>query len=126
MANYEKYDGKAGGHRAVLEEDWKVEDLKKVIGVGFNASGNLVVGEGTTGLVGVLVLTEAWKAGDTVDPMQHGEIVDFMPSTPGTKYYADPVTGVVNATAGAGKHFVGYTGKAGHLFVRFDHTPLAA
>lgn len=118
MSNYDKYDPKAGGFRAPLHADWLVEDLKKVVGVGLNASGNLVKGAGNSGLVGVIVLTEALKAGDIVDPMTAGEIVDF-PGVAGTVYYADPATGEVNATSAAGKVRVGHTVKAKRLVVRF-------
>lgn len=125
MANYDKYDPKAGGFRAPLHADWLKEDLKKVFGVGLNASGNLVKGAGNSGMVGVLVLTEALKAGDIVDPMTAGEIVDFG-GTPGTVYYADPATGVVNATSAPGKVRVGHTVKADRLVVRFGGVVAAA
>lgn len=125
MANYDKYDPKAGGFRAPLHADWTKEDLKKVFGVGLNASGNLVKGAGNTGLVGVIVLTEALKAGDIVDPMTNGEIVDFGGAA-GTTYYADPTTGVVNSTKAAGKVRVGHTVKADRLVVRFANIPEVA
>lgn len=118
MANYDKYDPKAGGFRAPLNADWAKEDLKTVFGVGLNASGNVVKGAGNTGLVGVLVLTEALKAGDIVDVMTAGEIVD-MGGAAGSVYYADPATGAVNATSAAGKSRVGHTVKADRLVVRF-------
>lgn len=118
MANYDKYDPKAGGFRAPLHADWLPADLKKVIGVGLNASGNIVKGAGTSGLVGVLVLTEALKAGDIVDVMTAGEIVAF-DAVPGTVYYCLPATGVVDATSAAGKTRVGHTVKADRLVVRF-------
>lgn len=123
MANYDKYDPKAGGFRAPLNADWDPADLKKVIGVGLNANGNLVKGAGNSGLIGVIVLTEVLHAGDIVDTMTAGEIVDFSgtggPGVAGTVYYADPATGVVNATSAAGKSRVGHTVKADRLVVRF-------
>lgn len=118
MANYDKYDPKAGGFRAPLHADWSKDDLKTVFGVGLNASGNLVKGAGTSGVVGVLVLTEALKAGDIVDVMTAGEIVDF-PGVAGTVYYTATATGIVDATSAAGKSRVGHTVKAGRLVVRF-------
>lgn len=118
MANYDKYDPKAGGFRAPLHADWDKADLKKVFGVGLNASGNLVKGAGTSGLIGVLVLTEALKAGDIVDVMTAGEIVSFG-GVPGTVYFAATATGVVDATSAAGKSRVGHTVKADRLVVRF-------
>lgn len=118
MANYDKYDPKAGGFRAPLAAAFPKEDIKKVWGVGLDASGNCVVGAGNSGLVGVLVLTKKMNAGDIIDIMTNGEIVDFG-GVPGTVYYADPTTGVVNSTSAAGKTRVGHTVKAGHLIVRF-------
>ncbi len=118
MANYDKYDPKAGGFRAALEADWADADLKKVIGVGLNAAGRVVKGAGNTGLVGVLVLTKSLKAGDIVDIMTDGEIVD-LGGNPGTVMYAAPSDGAVTATSAAGKTRVGHTVKGDRLVVRF-------
>lgn len=125
MANYDKYDGKVGGFRAPLAADWLTADLKKVIGVGLNASGQIVKGAGTTGIVGVLVLTEALKAGDIVDPMSRGQITAFE-GNPGTKYFAAAADGVVNSTSTAGKTYVGHTVGGGLLIVDVQKTPVAA
>lgn len=127
MANYDKYDPKAGGFRAALAADWLEADIRTVIGVGLNASGQIVKGAGVagTGLVGVLVLTEVLKAGDIVDVMTNGEIVDFG-GNPGTAYFASTTGGAVNATSAAGKYKVGTTIKGDRLVVRFNTTPVAA
>lgn len=118
MANYDKYDPKAGGFRSALAADFVKEDTKKVFGVGQNASGHTVKGAGTSGLTGVLVLTKKMNAGDIIDVMTNGEIVDFG-GTPGTAYYADPATGIVNSTSAPGKVRVGHTVKGDRLVVRF-------
>lgn len=118
MANYDKYDPKAGGFRAPLAADFLVADIKTVWGVGLDASGNVVKGNGNSKLVGVLVLTKKMNAGDIVDVMTAGEIVDFA-GVPGTEYFADAATGVVNSTSATGKTRVGHTVKAGRLVVRF-------
>ncbi len=126
MANYDKYDPKAGGFRAALAADWLTADIKTVIGVGLNASGQVVKGAGNSGLVGVLVLTEALKAGDIVDIMTAGDIVDFG-GTAGTRYYAAEDTGAVTSTAPAApdtSYLVGTTVKADRLVVRFESTPI--
>ncbi|AWY06116.1 minor capsid protein [Gordonia phage Suzy] len=125
MANYDKYNSKVGGFRAPLAADWSTDDLKEVIGVGLNASGQIVKGGGSTGLVGILVLTKALKAGDIVDPMVRGHVTDFG-GNPGTIYYADPTTGVVNSTSAAGKYRVGHTVGKDFLVVDFNKTPVAA
>lgn len=122
MANYDKYDPKAGGFRATLAADWSAADLKQVIGVGLNASGFVVKGSGNSGMLGVLVLTQALKEGDVVDIMTNGDIVSFG-GDHGTAYYADPTTGVVNSTSATGKYRVGSTVRGDRLVVRFNTTP---
>lgn len=125
MANYDKYDPKAGGFRAALAADFPKTDIKTVFGVGLNASGQVVKGAGNSGMLGVLVLTKKQEAGDVVDIMTAGEIVDFG-GNPGTAYYADPTTGVVNATSAAGKYRTGSTVRGDRLVVRFNETAIAA
>lgn len=90
MSRYDKYDPKNGGFRAVLAADWNPADLEKIFGVGLDSSGRVVKGAGQTGVIGVLVLTKARKAGEIVDVMTSGEIVDFGPTfgTPGTDFGA--------------------------------------
>ncbi len=124
MANYDKYDPKVGGFRAPLEADWATVDVKVPFGVGLNASGHVVKGAGTTGVIGVIVLTKARKAGEVVDIMTGGEIVAFG-GDPGKKYYAAAADGAVNATSAAGKTLVGHTVEAGRLIVRVNNTPVA-
>jgi len=124
VANYDKYDPKAGGFRAALAADWAKADIKKVIGVGLNASGQAVKGAGASGMLGVLVLTEDLKAGDVIDIMTAGEIVAFG-GNPGTPYYADPTTGEVSTTSAAGAYRVGATVRGDRLVVRFSETPVA-
>lgn len=88
MARYDKYDPYVGGFRAPLAADWLSADLNKPFGVGLNAQGQVVKGNGTTGIQGVLILTKALKAGDIVDIMTAGEIVEWGPTagTPGTDF----------------------------------------
>ena len=123
MSRYDKYDGYAGGFRAPLNADWAVADYGVPFGVGLNASGKVVKGAGATGVIGVLVVdgvvsggvlkTEPKVAGDIVDVMTGGEIVETG-QVAGTKFLADAVTGVLAATGTA----VGYTVEAGRLVVR--------
>ena len=124
MANYEKYDPKVGGFRAQLAADWATGDIKQVIGVGLDASGHVVKGAGTTGVIGVLVLTKARKATEIVDVMTGGEIVPFT-GDPGKKYFAAAADGVVSATSAAGKTLVDHTVVAGRLVVRVNNTAVA-
>lgn len=130
---YDKYDSKLSGSRGFLAADWSSSNLKKVLGIGLNASGQFVVGAGATGIVGVLILTRVIKAGrEPVDIMKRGEIVDFDYSgspavalaiaAPGTRYAVDNTTGAVEALVGAtapaaGKTYIGHTVEKGRLIV---------
>lgn len=125
MSRYDKYDPKVGGYRAPLHADWAKEDINLLVGVGLDANGETVKGAGADGsLSGVMVLTKARKAGEVIDIMTSGECVEFgehedePTPTPGTKYYADPVTGLISTTATG--VYVGRTVEADRLIVRFS------
>src|SRR5690349_9058950 len=113
------------GTRAFLAADWLPGNLEKVVGVGLNASGQVVVGAGATGVIGVLILTRVIKAGrEPVDIMKRGEIVQFdvagrpnvafAAAAPGTKYYSD-AAGVISTTNTG--TYVGHTVEKGRLVV---------
>lgn len=135
MARYDKYDPITGGFRAALEADLPTPDANGGWGpkaVSLNASGRVVVGTaGASGLAGILVKNapkqpigrfatsmegtpnpKAWlgqKAGDIVDVMRHGEIVDIssLGFTPGIPVYA-AANGDLTATA-TGNTKIGFT-----------------
>lgn len=99
-----------------------------MIGVGLNSSGQVVKGNGATGIVGVVVLTQAFKAKTWIDVMTDGEIVEFdfkqnprvaFASAAGTPYFAAVTTGAVTATAGSSV-YVGSTVEKGRLVVRVN------
>lgn len=115
MARYDKYDPIAGGFRAPLTADWDTADLNKAIGVGLDANGGIVKGAGLSGIAGVLVLTKKRFAGEIVDTMTSGEIVEFG-GVAGKSYGAATDTGVVSTTAGGVG--VGFTVEADRLIVR--------
>lgn len=126
MARYDKYNPYGGGFRAPLAADWPSADLGKPYAVGINSSGQVVKGAGQSGVVGVLVLTKAYKAGTVVDVMTDGEIIEFAPTatTPGegygaagTAYFANTSTGAISTTGTAGAHKVGFTAEASRLIV---------
>lgn len=133
MSRYDKYDPKNGGYRAPLAADFDPTDLERAIGVGHDADGRVVVGEGETGITGVLVLTKARKAGEIIDVMTSGEIVEFGETqddpgvdfgTPGTVYYAavnGDITAGDPATPPAGGVRVGHTVRGQRLIVRVEH-----
>lgn len=136
MSRYDKYDPKVGGYRATLAADFPENLVDHVVGVGHDANGRLVVGAGESGIKGVLVLTKARKAGEVVDVMTYGEIVEFGPSdgaseagvdfgTAATDYFSD-AAGVVTDTSAAGSFYVGHTERGSRLIVRFNPTAVAA
>jgi hypothetical protein len=110
-----------GGHRAALNADWLVGDVRKVVPVSLNASGKVVKGTaGQSGFVGVVILTKALKANDIVDVMQDGEVVEMTGLIAGQKYFAAadgnslvPASGTIT-----GLRLVGWTVEAGRLVVR--------
>lgn len=127
MARFDKVQPKAGGSRAPLAADYDPTLVGKPIGVGLNTSGQIVKGAGNTGIVGVLVLTKAYKAGEVVDIMFNGHIVEFGPTAgvpgtdfgnAGTAYYAKANGDIVDsATAAAGDIYVGFTVHSKRLVV---------
>lgn len=123
MARYDKYDPLSGGFRAPVAGAWASADLAKPFAVGLNASGQVVKGAGNSGILGVLIVTSVKAAGDIVDVMTHGEIVEATLAdgttalTAGTAYYGVPADGTLSATATANKK-VGHTVEATRLVVR--------
>lgn len=126
MSRYDKYEPKAGGFRAPLENDQAALDgevgaADAPVGVALTADGHVVVlGDvaAATELVGVLCTVRDMVAGDVVDVQTSGEIVDFG-GVPGTDYYVVPATGVITADAAAGANVrVGWTVEGDRLIVR--------
>ena len=127
MARYDKYDGVSGGFRAALAADWAAADYGVPFGVGLDSSGRVVKGAGVTGVRGVLVVdgvaeggvikTEPKKAGDMIDVMTAGDIVETGIAA-GTKRAANVTTGVIGATGTE----IGFTVEAGRLVVRCSGT----
>ena len=117
MARIDKYDPVDGGFRAPLAADWAGSATP--IGVGLNVNGRVVAGAGQSGVVGVLCKPDAASAGDPVDIMTDGELVEFA-GVAGTNYFADTGTGAIGAAGGVGKVRVGATVEATRLVVRMD------
>ncbi len=120
MARFDKYDPIGGGFRARLAAGWTVADGTPV-GVGLNISGQVVAGAGTTGIVGVVALVGE-AAGDTVDVMTHGEIVEvddtgFTGRAAGIPVYVVPGTGALTNVATANIK-IGHMVEADRLVVR--------
>lgn len=96
----------------------------KVVGVGLNSSGQVTIGGGQTGILGVILpvagknvltgaLLDTYQAGDNIDVMVQGEISNFklangnVPAA-GIKIFSAP-DGVLSATAVDGSVLVGWT-----------------
>lgn len=130
MSRYDKYDPKVGGFRAKLAANWGYTtgvpdrnhaDLNKVFAVGVDTSGNITkfTSAAATAFVGVMVLTIPKAAGDVVDIMTDGEIVELVDAeilgsdtlAAGQPLYADAsvTTGQLVVTTGAGDFYVGRT-----------------
>jgi hypothetical protein len=141
---YDKYDPISGGFRAKLAADltFDTEGSSGVKGVSLDANGRVVIGTGgQSGLVGVMVknvplypslgsvaggvnaaVPIGGKAGQVVDIMTSGEIVDVPGLIAGNEVYVTP-TGVLTTTATANFR-VGFTVEASRLIVRLA-TPTA-
>ena len=122
MSRYDKYDPISGGFRAPLAVDWLKADEGTPFGVSLDANGRVVKGTaGQTGLVGVLVvdLTQGTiqnkLAGDIVDVMTAGEIVECVGLIAGERY-GSAADGAIAPTAG--NLAVGHTVEAARLIVR--------
>lgn len=151
MSRYDKYDGKTGGFRARLAADFAYTasnpdylhvDLDKTFAAGLSTTGLVgKFGASFPTFCGLLILTRPKAAGDVVDIMTAGEIVELLDAeilaadvlTAGTKLYADPAvnTGVLTKVATANRS-VGFTvelnattGKS-RLVVRCSISGLAA
>lgn len=136
MSRIDKYGPKTGGFRAPLNAAWNatsgpagVTDLNRVIVVALNGSGRLIKATSAATAVGVVCLGSPKAAGDIVDVMTSGEIVELgvndiqggTAPTAGTKYYLDTTASRLAATApaaGTNAFYVGTTVEAGRLVVR--------
>lgn len=141
MARYDKYDPISGGFRAKLNANLTLTAGSiGPVGVSINTSGLVVVGNaGASGIQGVLVKNAArgpvgkWgtsllgdavaeafmgtKAGDVVDIMTNGEIVEVPTFTSGQIIYAN-TDGTLSAATGVNKVKIGFIVEPGRLIVR--------
>lgn len=118
MSRFDKYDGKDGGFRALLNAAFSTLDT--VRGVSLNASGRVVIGSGgQSGTVGVICTGSAKAAGDVIDVMTDGEIIDVPGLDAGTVYFVDATTGALTNDDNTGANTrVGHTVEADRLIVR--------
>lgn len=126
MPRYDKYDPKVGGFRAPLAAATvtgaaPTGDRGKVWAVGLDASGRVVKGAGVTGIVGVICPVRDMAAGEIIDVMTDGEIVEFTlqagtAAAAGTRYFGVAASGDYNTTNTGTR--LGWTSEAGRLIVR--------
>lgn len=117
MPRYDKYDPYDGGFRAPLAAAIAYADKNTLYPVGLDNAGRVVVNSvGNTGFVGVMVAHDAKRAGDIVDVMTDGEIVEVDGLAAGSTYYANVTTGAISTTASVFK--IGHTVEATRLIVR--------
>lgn len=115
MARIDKYNPVGGGFRAPLNANYT--GAAAPIAVGINSTGKVVVGAGQTGIAGVVCIPVSKNAGDIVDCMKHGEIVEAGLAA-GTAYTANTTTGVISsAAASATQIYIGHTVEADRLVV---------
>jgi hypothetical protein len=141
---YDKYDPISGGFRAKLNADLTFDGAGSVGPkvVSLNATGKVVIGTaGQSGFCGVLVkavpmtpslgniagtvnaaVPIGGKAGDVVDIMTAGEIVDVTGLAAGTRYFAKS-DGTLSALSSDGP-YVGFTVEATRLVVRTVGAPI--
>jgi hypothetical protein len=137
MAKYDQVEPHVGIVRAPLAADLTVPAGGEFgpVGVSLDTNGRVVVGTaGNSGFAGVLVknlpvvpagrftaqqTVNNWmgaRAGDIVDIMTQGQIVDVNGLTAGSAIYAIPATGVLTTTL-TGNVRVGFTVEATRLVV---------
>lgn len=137
VSRYDKYGPKTGGFRAPLNAAWNatsgpggVSDLNRVIVVALNGSGRVIKATSAATAVGVVIVTRAMAAGEVVDVMTQGEIMELDANdiqgatapTAGTKYILDTTASRLAAqgtpAAGTNTFYVGTTVEATRLVVR--------
>lgn len=124
MARIDKTDSAIGVFRAPLNAAYT--GAAAAIGVGLNSSGRVVVGAGQTGIVGIIVSPYDKAAGDVIDVLTAGELVEFGGAA-ATVYTANTTTGVIsNGAASATQVPIGFTVEADRLIVRKSVAPFDA
>lgn len=110
MSRFDKYEPRAGGFRATLNAAIAAADVGKIYAVSVNGS-NRVIRTGiaaTADIAGVICAVRPMSAGEQIDVMTHGEIVEAL-ETAGTgfanggKVYGH-TDGTIDDTAAASKY----------------------
>lgn len=123
MARYDKYDPVSGGFRAPLNADLPATSKTGAgnpIGVSINGSGRVVAGAASIDLLrGVVCTVEDKKAGDIVDVMTAGEVVEMANVAAGATLTALTTTGEVDDIAADATHLrVGFCVESTRAIIR--------
>lgn len=111
MARFDKYDPVSGGFRAPLVAAIAAADRHKIQAVSISSGGVVIGGAAETAIMGLICPVKAMAAGDIIDVMTHGEIVEAT-MTAGTAFTAGAIVyghgtaggvGTVDATSTTGK-----------------------
>lgn len=137
MSRYDLYSPRSGGFRAPLNAAWNatsgpgsVTDLNRILVVELNGSGKLVKATSAVTACGIVIVTSPKIAGDVVDVMTDGQIVEVdgndiqggAAPTAGTRLFYDAtasrLAAVASPTAGTNYFLVGRMVEATRLIVR--------
>ena len=143
LSRYDKYDPYDGGFRAPLaatfgytagNPDKTHVDLGKLFAAGVNASGQVTkfTSAAATAFIGVFIIDEPKAAGDMIDVMTDGDIVDLLDAeilaadtlAAANRLYADcsVTTGQLTNTKATGDFYVGRMMSVSRLVVRCNFT----
>ena len=99
MSRFDKYDPVSGGFRAPLLAAILATDANKIQAVSINTSGQVVIGgPAETAIIGVICPVRAMNAGDPIDVMTHGEIVNAT-TTAGAAFTAGAIVSVATGVS---------------------------
>jgi len=116
MARVDKTQSAIAVTRVPANADFAQADWDKVIPVGVNATGKLVKGAGTTGIIGVVIPGKTvYRAGQIMDVFGNGsEIVEVAGLAAGTRYYASAAGAITTTNTDSP---LGWTVEADRLIV---------
>lgn len=136
VSRFDKTQSAIGNFRAPLNAaltatsgPGAVTDLNRILVVALNGSGRIIKAGSAVAAVGIVIATQPMEAGQPIDVMTNGEVVeldlnDLQAATApvaGTKYYYDATASRLTSTAPGATtigFYVGTTVEAGRLVVR--------
>jgi len=98
LSRFDKYDPVSGGFRAPLVAAILTADVGKIQAVSISASGVVIGGAAETAIIGVICAVKAMAAGDIIDVMTSGEIVEAL-TTAGAAFAAGAIVSVATGAS---------------------------